>query len=98
MKNVHRKLGRNLRKTTLLTMCNPILLETMLKVLREQYKDDGQRKTAGEIAGLVTENSLEWEPILKERVEIDDGYLLEDLVLTASPDSCKGSWHNQPPG
>ena len=27
---------RNLRKTTLLNMCNPILMETILKVLHEQ--------------------------------------------------------------
>ena len=30
---------RNLRKTTLLNMCNPILMETILKVLREQFKN-----------------------------------------------------------
>ena len=58
---------RNLRKTTLLNMCNPILMETFLKVLREQFKDDDQRKTAGEIAGFVPETSLEWEAILQER-------------------------------
>ena len=29
--------------------------------------------------------------------EVNDGYLPEDLVLIASPDSCKGSWHNQSP-
>ena len=58
---------RNLKKTTLLNTCNPILMETILKVLREQFKDDDQRKTAEEIAGLVLETSLEWEPILKER-------------------------------
>ena len=56
-------------------------------------------KTAGGIAGLVPETSLECEPILKERDsgEVCDGYLLEDLVSIASPDSCKGSWQNQPP-
>ena len=58
---------RNLRKTTLLNTYNPILMETILKVLREQFKDDDQRRTAREIAGLVPETSLEWEPILKER-------------------------------
>ena len=86
MKNVHGKLERNLRKTTLLNTCNPMLMETILKVLREQFKDDEQRKTAGEIAGLVPETSLEWEPFLKERGgfrEVNDGYLPEDLVLTA---------------
>ena len=53
-------------------------------------------KTAGEITGLVPETSLELKTILKERGgfwEVDDGYLLEDLVLTTSPDS----WHNQSP-
>ena len=58
---------RNLRKTTLLHVCNPILMETILKVLREQFKDDDQRKATGEIAGIVPETSLEWEPILIER-------------------------------
>ena len=28
-------------------------------------------------------------------MDVNNGYLLEDLVLTARPDSCKGSWHNQ---
>ena len=51
----------------MLNMCNPILMETILKVLREQFKDGDQRKTAGDIAGVVPETSLEWEPILKER-------------------------------
>ena len=50
---------RNLRKTTLLNTCNPILVETILKVLREQIKDEDQRKTAGEIAGLVPETPIE---------------------------------------
>ena len=58
----HETWERNLRKTTMLNMCNPILMETILKVLR-----DDQRKTAGEIAGLVPETSLEWELVLKER-------------------------------
>ena len=56
---------RNLRKTTLLNVCNPIMMETILKVLREQYKNDDQRKTAGEIAGSEPETSLEWEPYLE---------------------------------
>ena len=40
---------RNLKKTTLLNTCIPILVETILKVFREQFKDGDQ--TAGEIAG-----------------------------------------------
>ena len=90
----------NLRKTTLMNTCNPILKETILKVRREQFKEDDQRKTAGEIAGSVPQTSLALETILKERRgfwEVNDGYLHEDLVLTASPDSCKGSWHNRSP-
>ena len=43
-------------------------METILKVVREQFKDDDQGKTAGEIAGSVPEASLELETILKERV------------------------------
>ena len=58
---------RNLRKTTLLNMCNPLLMETILKVLREQFKEDDQMNTAGEIAGSIPETSLECEQILKER-------------------------------
>ena len=57
----------NLRKTTLLNMNDLKLIETHLQKLREQFTDDDQRRTAGEIAGLVPETSLEWEPILKER-------------------------------
>ena len=79
---------RILRKTTLLNTCNPILMETILKVLREQFKDDDQRKTAGEIAGLVPELKNE-----EDSGEVDDGYLLDDPVMAARPDSCKGSWH-----
>ena len=59
---------RNLRKTTLLNTCNPILMEMILKVLREQSKDDDQGKTAGEIEGLKPETSLEWE----ENTEVID--------------------------
>ena len=43
------------------------LMETILKKFREQSKEDDQMKSAGEIAGLVPETSLEWEPILKGR-------------------------------
>ena len=53
-------------------------METILKVLREQIKDDDQRKRAGVIAGFVPETSLELETILQERGvfgEVDDGYL-----------------------
>ena len=91
---------RNLRKTTLLNMNDLKLVETHLHNLCEQFKDDDQRKTVGEIAGSVPETSLEWKPILKERGgfwKVNDGYLLENRVLTASPDSRKDWWHNQSP-
>ena len=61
------KIGkRNLRKTTLTNTCNPVLMETILEVFREQFIDDDRWKTAGEIAGLVPETSLGMETILKE--------------------------------
>ena len=41
--------------TTLLDIDNLKLMETFLKVLREQFEDDDQMKTAGELAGLVPE-------------------------------------------
>ena len=75
-------------------------METILEVLREHLKEDDQMKSAGEIAGLVPETSLEWQPILKDEEDsgdVNDGYLPEDLVLTASLDLCKGSWHSQSP-
>ena len=42
-------------------------METIRKVLREQFKEDDQMNAAGEIAGLIPETSLECEQILKER-------------------------------
>ena len=63
-------------------MCNHVLMETILKVLREHFKDDDQRKTAEEIAGLVPETSLEWEPISKERGGFWGGQM----------DSCQKIW------
>ena len=59
------RMNPNMR-STLLDMNNLNLMETILKVLREQFKDNDQMKTAGEIAGSVPETSLECEPILKE--------------------------------
>ena len=38
-------------QTTLLDMNNLKLMETILKVLREHFKDDDQMKSAGEIIG-----------------------------------------------
>ena len=47
---------RNLKKTTLLNTCNPILMETILKVLREQFDDDDQRKNSWRDRRLSTRN------------------------------------------
>ena len=60
-------LDTKLLKATSLNMYNPILMETILKKLREQFKKDDQMKTAGEITHSVPGRSLDWEPILKER-------------------------------
>ena len=54
-------------KATLLNVNNPVLMETILKKVREQSTMDGQMKTAGDIKGSVPEISLDWEPIMKER-------------------------------
>ena len=79
--------------TALLDINNLKLMETILKVLREQFKYDDQMKTAGEIVGLIPETTLECEPIVERtrrilRMSTMD-ILFEDLVLTACPDSCK---------
>ena len=42
-------------------------METILKAFREQFEEDDQMNTAGEIAGSIPETSLECEQILKER-------------------------------
>ena len=47
-------------------MNNLKLMETILKALRGQFKEDDQMDTADEIAGLVPEIPLECEQILKE--------------------------------
>ena len=52
---------------TLLNMYNPILMETFLEKLREQFLNDDQMKAAGEIMGSAPEILLDWNPILKER-------------------------------
>ena len=40
-----------LLNATLFNMYNPITMETILKALREQSKEDDQMKSAGEITG-----------------------------------------------
>ena len=40
-------LDTKLLKATLLNRYNPTLMETILKKLPEQFKEDGQKKTAG---------------------------------------------------
>ena len=51
-------------------MYNPILMETILKALREQLEEDDQMNTAGVIAGSIPEPSRECDQILKERGRI----------------------------
>ena len=58
-------LDTKLLDATLLDMCNPISMETILKALREQSKEDDQMESAGEIAGSVPETLLDWESILR---------------------------------
>ena len=53
-------LHTKLLKATLLNMYNPILMETILKKLREQSAMDDQMKSAGEVIGSVPETSLDW--------------------------------------
>ena len=48
-------------------MNNLKLMETILKLLREQFKEDDQMNTAEENAGSIPETSLKCEPILKDR-------------------------------
>ena len=78
--------------TTLLDMDNLKLMETILKMLGEQSLEDDQINTAGEIAGSIPETSLECEQVLGD---VNYGYFAGDLVLIASPDWCKCSWHDQ---
>ena len=54
---------RNLWKATLLNLCNPILMETILKALRGQFEEDDQMDTAGETVGSIPEPSRECEQI-----------------------------------
>ena len=88
-------------QTTLLNTYLPKLIATILKALRGQFKEDDQMDTVDEIAGLVTEIPLEYEQILKGGGrfwdDVNDGYLPEDLVLIASPDSCEDSRIDQSP-
>ena len=44
-----------------------MLMETILKVPREQSEDGDQMNTAGEPVISIRETLLEWEPTLKER-------------------------------
>ena len=81
--NEHRKFWEiTLRKTTLFNTCNPKKMETVLKVLRVQFEDDDQRKTAGEIAGFVKPDLIGKQSCKNEEDsgEVDVGYLLKDLL------------------
>ena len=88
-------LDTKLPKATLLNMYNPTSMETLLKALREQSKEDDQMKSVGEITSSVAETLLDWESILKERGGFWEGHSGTYPLIT-SPDSCKGSRHDQP--
>ena len=62
-----RLLDTKLPEATLLNMYSPTSMETILKALREQSKEDDQVKSVGEITSSVPETLLDWDPILKER-------------------------------
>ena len=62
-------------------------METILKALREQLKENDQLNAVEEIAGPVPETLLEYDQILKGGGkfwdDVNGGYLPEDLVLLA---------------
>ena len=60
-------LDTKLLNATLFNMYNPISMETILKTLREQSKEENLMKFAGEITGSVPETLLDSESMLKER-------------------------------
>ena len=60
-------LDTKLLNATLFNMYNTISMETILKALREQSKEDDQMKSAWEITGSVPETFLVWDSILRER-------------------------------
>ena len=73
--------------TVLLNTYPPKLIATILKALREQFKENDQLHSVEEIAGPAPEILLEYDQILKEGEKFSDdvngGYLPEDLVLAA---------------
>ena len=75
-------------QTTLLNTHPPKLIATILKVLREQLKENDQLSAVEEIAGPVPEIPLEYDQILKGGGgkfwdDVNGGYLPEDLVFAA---------------
>ena len=58
---------KDLRKTTLLNMCNPMLMEKIFKVFLERFEEDDRMNIAVEIAGLIPKTSLECKKIEKMR-------------------------------
>ena len=89
-KSMHRKFGRswiNLEmQTTWLNTYLPNFIATILKALREQFKEHDQLNAVEVIAGPVLEIFVEYDQILKEEGkfwDVNGGYLFEDLVLGA---------------
>ena len=98
MRNV---LHTKLVKAMLLNMYNPRLMKTVVKKFRERSQMKDRMKTAGEITDSVTRNIARLITNL-ERARRILGMAFrkvsaEDLVLIASLNRCKGSWHNQSP-
>ena len=74
--------------TTLLNTYLPKLIETILKALREQLKENDQLNADQEIAGPVPEVPLRIRSNLERRRrrfwdDVNGEYLPEDLVLAA---------------
>ena len=74
-------------QTTLLNMYPPQFVETILKALREQLKENHQLSAVEKIAGPAPEIFLAYDQLLKggRRFwgDVNGGYLPEDLVLAA---------------
>ena len=75
-------------QTTLLNTYPPQFIETILKALREQLKENDQLNTVEEIAGPAPEFPLAYDQLLKGGGgrfwdDVNVGYLPEDLVLVA---------------
>ena len=74
-------------QTSLLNTYLPKLIATILKALREQFKENAQLNAVEEIAGPILEIPFKYDQILKGGGrflnDVNGGYLPEDLVLAA---------------